>query len=226
MIKMIALIWDFDGVVVFTPHEKAWRITAHRFGILNLTSEFYHRYVSGRPRYEGARIILSLLGGYAGPELEQLVELFASEKNRVFNLLVESGEVEVNRPAIEFILRTRRGNRPAFKHVLASASRNAARLATRLEYLGRPLSSFFDADVSGSGATKREIFEKAMKAVREADCFIAIDDAPSGVRTAAELGIIPVGYSDRGLEDHGARMIIEKFEGLEPEVLVELCRSR
>jgi len=44
------------------------------------------------------------------------------------------------------------------------------------------------------------------------------------VRTAAELGIIPVGYSDRGLKNHGARMVIEKFEELEPEVLVGLCR--
>lgn len=225
MIKLVALIWDFDGVIVFTPHERAWRIAAQRYGISGFTSEFYRRYVSGRPRLEGARNILQLLGGYSGRELEQLVGEFAELKNQIFNELAENGEIEVNRGALDFILRTREVE-PAFRHILASASRNAPKLSSRLSHRGRPLLSFFDVDVSGSGASKREVFERAVKAAEGADCIVAIDDAPSGVRAAVELGIIALGYGDKELTEYGAKAVIESFDSLTPGVIVELCQSR
>lgn len=222
---IIALLWDFDGVVVNTPHEKAWRITAENYGIRDFTSDFYYKYVSGRPREEGARAILEyygLLRGLSRNDAERLVKSFSEEKNRVFNELICRGDYSLNHDVVEFIKMSKSLEKPRFIHILASASKNVAKLARNLVVEGTPLAKFFDVDVSGLAPSKKGVFKLGRDYVK-ADCYIAVDDAPSGILAAKELFIIPVGYRHRSLLDYGARIVIESFENIKPEVFQELC---
>ncbi len=226
---IVAVLWDFDGVVVLTPHEKAWRLACEKYRIEGFTSEFYHEYVSGRPRYEGARAILQAFGvlrGLSEEERERLVLEFGDLKNRLYWELLERGEYVVNEEVVDFIEKTRRITGHSFRHVLASASKNVSRLASTVRVRGKVLSLFFNFDVSGSGSTKSEVFRNGLRAAGEFDCAVAIDDAPSGIRAALEAGVIPVGYKDKRLLGYGARLVIESFRFVDPEVMLGLCGSR
>ncbi|PWV37781.1 MAG: hypothetical protein DJ555_00470 [Desulfurococcaceae archaeon] len=223
---IIAMLWDFDGVVVLTPHEEAWRLAAAKYGIDNFTSEFYYKFVAGRPRFEGARAILEhfgLLDKLDDISRDRLIESFAEEKNRIFNELISRGLFSVNHEALEFIARTRILTTAKFVHVLASASKNAARLSRSIKVEGRMLYEFFDIDVSGSSTSKKGVFAAGRGVVGSADCFIAIDDAPSGIEAARELGLIPIGFQNKDLVGYGARLVIERFRDLDPGVLINLC---
>ena len=197
----IAFIWDFDGVIVFTPHYEAWSITCRDYGIEGFTREFYDAYVSGRPRLEGGRIILEKLGafGKVSPDKrEALLREFTEYKNKVFHRLVKEGRYEVNWDVVLFILRAKS---MGILQVLASASRNAKWIVenTVLEP-GIRLSSLFDVNVSGIGLSKDEVFSRALKAISRIsgvvvkDCIVVFEDSLSGIIAAKKLGLKTVGY--------------------------------
>lgn len=228
MIK-IAILWDFDGVIIFTPHEEAWRLVGLRYGITDFSSDFYHKYVSGRPRYEGARAILEyfgLLRDLDSDSVSRIIHEFAEEKNKLYNELISRGYYSINTSALEFIESTKKYNNALFVHVLASASRNVAKLADNVSFRGRLLREFFDYNVSGSGDTKKEVFEKGLRLTSSADCHIVIDDAPSGIRAALDLGLIPIGFRNLDLVNNGAVYVIKSFKETSPGTVVRLCRSR
>ena len=57
-----AAIFDVDGVLVASPHERAWREALR--GITDparLTTELYQAHVAGKPRLSGARAALEQL---------------------------------------------------------------------------------------------------------------------------------------------------------------------
>jgi hypothetical protein len=60
---LFAAIFDVDGVLVASPHERAWREALH--GIAEperFTTAVYQAYVAGKPRLAGARAVLEQLG--------------------------------------------------------------------------------------------------------------------------------------------------------------------
>lgn len=228
-ILIIAMLWDFDGVVVNTPHEEAWRKTALKFGISDFTSEFYHKYVAGKPRIEGARVILEyhgLLQGLREEDANQFVLRFAEEKNKVFKELIMQGLYSINIDVLDFIEKTKYlSERLKFIHVLASASKNVSELSKVITVNSKSVIEYFDIDVSGSASTKKGVFENGVKRVGIADCYLAVDDAPSGIIAALELNIIPIGYRARDLLKYGASLVVDSFRNFEPEVIVKLCRQ-
>jgi beta-phosphoglucomutase len=62
--KIIAIMFDVDGVIAETPHEESWRDIAIEWKIIpekyNFTS-FYAKHVAGEPGIIGAYNILSML---------------------------------------------------------------------------------------------------------------------------------------------------------------------
>ena len=53
---LLAAIFDVDGVLVASPHERAWREALAGFtDPARFTTEFYQAHVAGRRRLEGAR---------------------------------------------------------------------------------------------------------------------------------------------------------------------------
>jgi beta-phosphoglucomutase len=226
---IIAILWDFDGVVVFTPHEEAWRLVSLKYGIVDFTSEFYHKYVSGRPRYEGAKAILEYFGLIREQNVNSALSIileFAEEKNRVFNDLISKGFYYINNEALKFIKSTRSYKHASLIHVLASASRNVSKLADNITYEGKKLRDYFDYDVSGSASTKKEVFEKALEVTDKADCHIVIDDAPSGIEAARAIGAIPIGFRNSDLSKWSAVLVINSFKEVSSEVIIELCKTK
>ncbi|RLE90408.1 MAG: HAD family phosphatase [Thermoprotei archaeon] len=223
-------IWDFDGIIVFTPHELAWKIASEAYGIRGFTSEFYRKYVSGRPRIEGGKIILEKLGYFNGKKLsdkerEEEIKKFTNFKNRVFRELVEKGFFKVNWAAISFIIKAKEHD---IFQVLASASRNVRIIADRVVVKGYgKLTELFDADVSGSGRTKDEVFRRAVDVVRrkrmKIQCIVVFEDSPSGIIAAKKLGFKTVGYRDQALRKYGADYVIYDFSKTTPlHILKEL----
>ncbi|WFO74655.1 HAD family phosphatase [Desulfurococcaceae archaeon MEX13E-LK6-19] len=222
-------IWDFDGVIVFTPHEEAWRIAAETYGAKGFTHDFYLKHVAGRPRFEGGHAILELLGVYKAKGLvdseskKKLLREFTNFKNKVFRELIERGVYEVNWSVIDFIIRAKR---EGIIQVLASASKNASPIAYKVIIKGYGvLANLFDIDVSGTGRSKEEVFKNAVEYVKEnygtIDCAIVFDDAPSGVKAGKKLGLKVVGYGGNELLEAGADLVVKEFKDLNPLVLIK-----
>jgi len=201
----IGIIWDFDGVLVFTPHEEAWKRAAEYYGASGFNHEFYVRYVSGKPRYEGADNILKLLGIYeklgadSATKKRELLHEFANFKNQLINQMFENGEYEINENAIWFLIKSKK---LGVKHALASASKNATKLAERIEVRFEnqilPLRSLFDVNVSGKASSKEEVFKLAVRELKtkfpDLKYLAVIEDSPTGIKAAKKLGLFTLGY--------------------------------
>ena len=60
---LTAAIFDVDGVLLASPHERAWREALQGFANPNrFTSAMYQAHVAGKPRLSGARAALQALG--------------------------------------------------------------------------------------------------------------------------------------------------------------------
>lgn len=90
--REVGFIRDVDGVIVDSPHELAWRLTAEKWGVGKgrLDSRFYRDYVSGRPRYEGGNEILKRflvyehLGAGTDAEKERVPGQYCTQNNELF----------------------------------------------------------------------------------------------------------------------------------------------
>ncbi len=201
----IGMIWDFDGVLVFTPHEEAWRKAAEHYGAYEFDHEFYVKYVSGKPRYDGADNILKLLGIYEkfnatdDEERQKLLHEFADFKNKLVNEMFERGDYGVNMDAIRFLIESKKHG---IKHALASASKNATKLSERIKvHVGNQivsLYSLFDVNVSGKASSKEAVFKLAVEELKtmfpNLKYFIVIEDSPTGIKAAKKLGLFTLGY--------------------------------
>ena len=65
---LAAVVFDVDGVLVESPHERAWRDALKDItDPARFTTEIYQTHVAGKPRLSGARAALEQLGlPYAG----------------------------------------------------------------------------------------------------------------------------------------------------------------
>src|SRR5437867_365439 len=96
-----AAIFDVDGVLVASPHERAWRealaevATTHwgsgssgTFAPERFTSAVYQEHVAGKARMSGARAVLDY---FRVPDAEQRAAEYARHKQRRLELLLEAG---------------------------------------------------------------------------------------------------------------------------------------
>lgn len=61
--KLKAAIFDVDGVLLASPHERAWREALEGFADpARFTSDIYEQQVAGKPRLAGAQAALTELG--------------------------------------------------------------------------------------------------------------------------------------------------------------------
>ena len=61
--KLRAAIFDVDGVLLASPHERAWREALEGFADpARFTSDMYEDQVAGKPRLAGAVAALEALG--------------------------------------------------------------------------------------------------------------------------------------------------------------------
>ncbi|MEB3778800.1 MAG: HAD family phosphatase [Desulfurococcales archaeon] len=223
-----AIIWDFDGVIVLTPHEDAWRLACQKLGIKGFTKEFYADYVSGKPRQEGAVEILVRLGGYSRrfllstSEGRAVLERLMQEKNSIYNNLVEEGRYRLNDDAVKFMLNAKS---QGIVQVLASASKNASKLLNRITVEGKSLSKLLDYDFSGLGETKREVITRAVMHLEglgiDRRCILLIEDSWTGIRAGQGIGLRTLCYRCNG-PNGIADITAEELAALDPQSVFKM----
>jgi len=236
--KDVGFIWDIDGIVVDSPHEETWRVTAMKapWNIEQLSSDFYFTHVASRPRYEGGNNILRLYGVYerlgavTEEEKARLLEKYCSEKNALIRELIEAGKFKLFGDAIPLLLKAKS---IGIRQAAASASKNAKGMLLRVsrerivDEMGDDfgvlreedsLYSIFDVDacgldVGGKEAMLRFAAERlnalSRKKIRK---FVVFEDAPSGIEAAKSLGYYAVGVlrigEESALRQAGADIVV------------------
>jgi beta-phosphoglucomutase-like phosphatase (HAD superfamily) len=233
-------IFDVDGVLVDSPHERAWRETLEElmttrwrdirssteYAPDRFTSRVYQEVVSGRPRLSGARAVLD---HFDVPEAGTRAAVYAERKQERVVKLIQAGQFEPFHDALRFVLAVAgRGLRIA----AASSSRNAGLMLDqiRVDASDRRLRDLFAADLSGRdlarGKPDPEIFVAASEALGLApeECFV-VEDAAAGVKAAragamAALGVARVGDA-KLLTAAGADLVVTTLDEVDLDRLTE-----
>jgi len=216
-------IFDVDGVLVDSPHEKAWRESLRELmegewgGIRGQTTwspeaftpHVYQEEMSGKPRMSGARAALEY---FKVPDVDARVGKYAARKQAMVVRLIEAGDFTAYPDALRFIIAVKDAG---IRAAAASSSKNASlflrriRLDTFAQEQGisspslRPdltLLDFFDADVSGrdfaQGKPHPEMFLAAAHELGAApEAAIVMEDAAAGVEAAKAGGMAAIGIA-------------------------------
>jgi beta-phosphoglucomutase-like phosphatase (HAD superfamily) len=217
-------IFDVDGVLVDSPHEKAWReslreLMEGEWGDIRdrttwspeaFTPQVYEKEMSGKPRMSGARAALEYF--HVPDDDDARLAEYAQHKQAMVVRLIEAGDFTAYPDALRFIIAVKdSGTRVA----AASSSKNAdlflrkIRLDTFAHQQGissptvRPgltLLDYFDVDVSGRdfarGKPDPEMFLAAAHELEAAPAeAIVMEDAPAGVEAAKAGGMGAIGIA-------------------------------
>ena len=216
-------IFDVDGVLVDSPHERAWKESLRElmendwadireqttWSDDRFTPQVYQQVMSGKPRAEGA---LAALEYFGVPDAKDRVEAYGAHKQDMVIKLIEAGEFEAYPDALRFVLAVKAAGIPI---AAASSSKNAGLLLRQIRLdtfaeqdglsydfvtPGLSLLDSFDADISGRdfahGKPHPEIFLTAAAelGVAPEDCFV-VEDAASGIKAAKAGGMSALGVA-------------------------------
>jgi HAD superfamily hydrolase (TIGR01509 family) len=221
---VLAAIFDVDGVLVASPHERAWREALDGFADpAGFTTEFYQANVAGKPRLDGAR---STLEGLGVADAEKRAPKYAEVKQALIDRLIENGEFEAFPDAVRFAAAL---HAAGLRMALASSSKNADAMLRQLPLPdGRNLLSIFDVDLSGAdvprGKPDPALFLLAAKALNAApaDCVV-IEDASAGVQAAKSGGMGAIGIARLGdehlLQSAGADLVVTDLDQVDVPAL-------
>jgi len=222
---LTASIFDVDGVLLASPHERAWREALQ--GIADperFTTAMYQAAVAGKPRLSGAIAALEALGV---PDAEERAPAYAEVKQKKLVALIEAGHVEAFPDALRLVLALRSLRWPM---AVASSSKNANPMMQSISVGGgRTLFDMFDANDCGRtlthGKPAPEIFLLAAAlGVEPAHCFVA-EDAPAGVEAARAGGMTALGVARlgdaAGLRAAGADLVVASLDEIAIDALRE-----
>ena len=236
-------IFDVDGVLVDSPHERAWRDALQRlmagpwrdiaprtsYTPERYTSEVYQTYVAGKPRGAGAQAALDYFG-IQDPDGRRVRE-YAEVKQAELLRLVEQGAFVAFDDALRFLLDLKAAG---VKIAAASSSKNAnlflskvplGKFTGQYHFINRSstLLDMFDANVCGrdfaQGKPAPDIFLAAAAELElpPARCFV-VEDATSGVQAAKAGGMACVGVARLGeaalLRAAGADWVVTSLDEL------------
>jgi beta-phosphoglucomutase len=223
---LAAVIFDVDGVLIDSPHERAWREALQ--GITDparLTTEVYQAYVAGKPRLSGARAVLEQLGV---ADAEQRAPLYAERKQRRLEELIKAADFTAFPDALRFVQTV---ETLGLRLAVASSSKNANEMMQLIRVdAGRTLVDVFAANVCGRdlrrGKPDPEIFLLAATelGVVPSLCLV-VEDAPAGVLAAragrmAALGVARLG-DEALLRAAGADLVVTSLDEVAVDALAE-----
>ncbi len=223
-------IFDIDGVLLDTPHERAWRealeqLMAGPWRALAsqttytpdaFTSAVYQEQVAGKPREAGAAAALAYFH-VPDPDGARTRE-YAMTKQAILERLAATGDVRTYDDAVRFLLEVKAAG---VRICAASSSKNAdgflrgvsvgafaAAHGLRYPFVGEAttLLDLFDADVNGravpQGKPDPALFLAGAQALGIAPgrCFV-VEDAPAGIAAAKAGGMYAIGVARHHDED-------------------------
>ncbi|MFY9657757.1 MAG: HAD family phosphatase [Methylocystis sp.] len=229
-LALTAAIFDVDGVLLASPHERAWREALRSFADPeHFTSTMYETQVAGKPRLSGALSALEALGV---PEAATQAVVYAARKQKRLEELIEAGTVRAFPDAIRFVQAVLALNWPL---AVASSSRNANQMMKVIRVNSRQsLLDAFSVNVCGrdlpEGKPNPAIFLLAAEELRiePAQCFVA-EDAPAGIEAARAGGMTALGVARHGdaalLWAAGANLVVTSLDEIAINELVDgrLC---
>lgn len=139
--KYRGAIFDIDGVLVDSPHERAWRESLEQlmhdewqtiapqtnYAPERFTTAVYQEHVAGKPRAAGARAALAY---FAIPDPNgSRVQRYCDIKQRYIEALIERGEFTAFDDGLRLVLRLRAAG---VKLGAASSSKNANKFLIRV----------------------------------------------------------------------------------------------
>jgi len=182
---LCAGIFDVDGVLLASPHERAWREALEGYADpAAFTTAIYQAEVAGKPRMDGARAALEAMAvtGAARKAGE-----YAKVKQARLEELIRAGAVQAFPDALRFVEAVRALGWPM---AVASSSKNANAMMKPIRLAsGGSLLDLFNANVCGRdlrhGKPNPELFLLAAAELHVAaeHCFVA-EDAPAGIEAA------------------------------------------
>jgi len=207
-------IFDVDGVLVDSPHERAWRESLRELmegewsDIRDrttwtpeaFTSRVYEEKMSGKPRMSGARAALEYFH-IPDDEDEHRLLAYAQRKQEMVVRLIEAGDFTAYPDALRFIIAVKDAG---LRVAAASSSKNANLFLRKIRLdsfaaqqgissptlrPGLTLLDYFDADVSGRdlahGKPHPELFLTAAHELGvRSELSVVMEDAPAGVEAA------------------------------------------
>jgi beta-phosphoglucomutase-like phosphatase (HAD superfamily) len=219
----LGAIFDVDGVLVDSPHEKAWRESLRQLMESDwsdirdqttwtpdaFTAHVYETVMSGKPRMSGARDALEY---FHVPDVDARVATYADRKQKLVVDLIEAGDFTAYPDALRFIIAVKDGGIPV---AAASSSKNAVLFLKRIRLdtfaeehdiasaslrPGLTLLDFFDANVSGRdfkhGKPHPEMFLTAAQELHVApERSMVLEDAPAGVEAAKAGHMAAIGIA-------------------------------
>ena len=228
---LTAAIFDVDGVLLASPHERAWREAL--VGLAEparFTTAMYQAHVAGKPRLSGARAALEALGV---PDAERKAVAYAERKQKRLEELIHAGSVAAFPDALRFVQAVGALGWPM---AVASSSKNANAMMRQIRLgSGQSLLDIFKVNVCGrdlrQGKPNPEIFLLAAAELRIAPvhCFVA-EDAPAGIEAASAGGMTGLGVARLGdavpLRAAGADLVVTSLDDVAMDALVDgrLCR--
>ena len=192
MDKIKGLIFDLDGVIVFTDHYHylAWKKVADELGVY-FDKEINNR-LRGVSRMASLEIILENYHDKPLSEEEKLE--IATRKNDIYrDSLKELSHQDCTDEVRETLTELRRRG---YKLSIGSSSKNAKFILERIELLDA-----FDAISDGTNITKSkpdpEVFLKGAEflGLKPEECAV-IEDAYAGIDAAKDGGMVGVAIGD------------------------------
>jgi beta-phosphoglucomutase len=241
------VIFDVDGVLVASPHERAWQAALQELMVAEwhtfaeatgyaperFSTSVYQEHVAGKPRISGATSVLRYFGI---PLDDGRAEVYAERKQRLLQDLIDEGAFTVFADALRLAQALRaRGLRLG----VASSSKNANHLMAQIPVTGVPgrgtVLDLFDVNLCGqdlpAGKPHPAIFQMAAHALGlPAPACVVIEDAPSGIHAAKAGGMLAIGvarFDDAALlEAAGADLVVETLDQVVVDALIGGCLER
>ncbi|MBR9704236.1 hypothetical protein GOV12_02400 [Candidatus Pacearchaeota archaeon] len=221
-IQKFGLLFDTDGVILNSPHKKAWKMACIDWELSPNDTDFtklYQMDVAGQPGITGAKNLLVKLKYFEKnqvTDINGISKAFRLVKQRYLESLIKKGEFSTYPDIGSIILDARLENVPMG---VVSSSENAKYLlkntkakdvAENMVSLypfienGDSLLDLFDIDLLGTISngikTKEELYETAKNRLRTSsnnqslDIFV-FEDAESGIIAAKSQGLYTIGIA-------------------------------
>ncbi|MGP0090327.1 MAG: HAD family hydrolase [Xanthobacteraceae bacterium] len=224
--RLTAGIFDVDGVLLASPHERAWREALRGFADPDrFTTAIYEAHVAGKPRLVGARAALEALGVR---DAGRQTAAYAEQKQKRLEELMNAGSVAAFPDALRFVQAVEAIGWPM---AVASSSKNANQMMQPIHLdSGQNLLDVFRANVCGrdlrQGKPDPEIFLLAAAELRvaPAHCFV-VEDAPAGIEAARAGGMTALGVDRLGdaalLWAAGADLVVTSLDEVAIDELID-----